>query len=322
MQVIFDKNFMKNILTILFLSFLTIFNLNCTNNAANENSNQTNANQIAATGNSQTDANAVNANVKAENTPMPTFTNADEALAEGKKQLDELETEKAIDALTQATKLNPDLAEAHFNLGIAYALVEKDEAEKVLTQVETEPTPTPKPVRTKKNAPPVRTKNSEKSFENAVKAYKKILAKDKNNDVAHFNLARSYNKLEEDEDALKAIKEAVKLKPDDYEYQMELGVIQMKLAQYEEAVAALKKVLKLDPENLQASDLLEKAEAGQKRVDFGNKPKPQQPNQPPPPNQPRRRETKEDKGEEKTTPKEQPKEAPKPPAPPSATKPK
>lgn len=306
---------MKKISTILFLSFLTIFISNCTNKAANENANQTVV----------TEVNAANTNAvapKIEATPMPAFTNADEALAEGKKQLDELETEKAIEALTQATKLNPDLAEAYFNLGIAYALAEKDEAEKVLTQVETEPTP--KPVKTKKNAPPVRTKNSEKAFENAVKAYKKILAKNKTDDVAHFNLARSYNKLEEDEDALKAIKEAVKLKPDDYEYQMELGVIQMKLAQYEEAVAALKKVLKLDPENLQASDLLEKAEAGQKRVDFGNKPKPQQPNQPlPPPNQPKRRETKEEeKGVEAATPKEQPKEAPKPPSPPSATKPK
>jgi len=307
---------MKKFSTILCLSLLTFFNSNCTEKAAIDNSNQANANQTIAPENTQTNVNAVNANIKAEATPMPTFTNADEALTEGKKQLDELETEKAIDALSQATKLNPDLAEAHFNLGIAYALVEKDEEEKAITQVET--APTPKPTKTKKNAPPVRTKNSEKSFENAVKAYKKILAKNNKDDVAHFNLGRSYNKLNEDEDAVKSLKEAVKLKPDDYEYQMELGAVYMKLAQYEEAVAALKKTLTLDPNNLQAEDLLEKAQAGQKRVDFGNKPKPQQ--QPMPPSGPtKRRDNVPNKTDETEVPKEQPKEQPKP-APPSANK--
>ncbi len=47
----------------------------------------------------------------------------------------------------------------------------------------------------------------------------------------------------------------------------------MKLAQYEEAVAALKKAVSLDDSNLQAQELLEKAQAGRKRIDFGNKPK-------------------------------------------------
>lgn len=295
---------MKKFSTFLFLSSL-VFQLNCTQNAVNENSNQTNAStSVSPTIAAQTDQS--NANVKPSETPVPTFTNADEALSEGKKLLDALETEKAIDALMQATKLNPDSAEAHFNLGIAYALVEKDEEEKAITQVETAPTPKPSRRQPKKNAPVVRTKNSEKAFENAVKAYKKFLVKNPKDDVAHFNLARAYNKLNEDEDALKAVKEAVKLKPDDYEYQTELGVILIKLAQYEEAVAALKKALKIDPTNLQVEDLLEKAEAGRRRVDFGNKPKPQpqqqQQESPRPRGNPKPKET--------TAPKEEPKPAP------------
>jgi len=76
--------------------------------------------------------------------------------------------------------------------------------------------------------------------------------------------------------SLKSLQQAVKLKPDDGEYQTELGVILIKLAQYEEAVAALKKAVSIDSTNLQAESLLEKAEAGRKRVDFGNKPKPPQ----------------------------------------------
>lgn len=304
---------MKKVSTLLFTAAFAFSQIGCTKDAANENANQANVNSPTA------QSTPLNANVKTESTPLPTFTNADEALAEGKKLLDELETEKAIDALTQATKLNPDLAEAHFNLGIAYALVEKDEDDKALTQVET--APTPKPAKNpKKNAPPVRTKNSEKSFENAVKAYKKFLVKNPKDDAAHFNLGRAYNKLNEDEDALKALKEAVKLKPDDYEYQMELGAVYMKLAQYEEAVAALKKTLALDANNLQAEDLLEKAQAGQKRVDFGNKPKPPQPpssgqNRPSRSNDADENEDKPDapnKEQPKEQPKEKPKEPPKP----------
>ena len=291
---------MKKFSTSVFLLAFAFTQFNCTQNAVNENSNQTNADSTAAA----TEINQANSNIKPAETPLPTFTNADEALAEGKKLLDELETEEAVDALTQATKLNPDLAEAHFNLGIAHALVEKDEEEKAITQVETAPTPKPSRRQPKKNAPVVRTKKSEKSFENAVKAYKKFLVKNPKDDAAQFNLARAYDKLNEDEDALEAAKEAVKLNPDDYEYQTELGVILIKLAQYEEAVAALKKALKIDPTNLQAEDLLEKAEAGRRRVDFGNKPKP--PQSQPEPARPRGN----PKSKEKTAPKEEPKPAP------------
>ena len=261
---------MKKVFIFLFLTTIVFFQTNCTTNTTAENSNQANANlELAVTVEA---TNQTNNNVKPAETPLPTFLNADEALAEGKRLLDALETEKAVEALFQAVKLNPDLAEAHFNLGIAYSLIEKEEEETAITQIET--TPTPKPTRKgRKNAPPVRTKNSEKAFDNAVKAYKKIIAKNKLDDAAHFNLGRAYNKLNEDQDAMKALREAVKLKPDDAEYQIEYGVILMKLAQYQEAVAALKKAVSLDDSNLQAQELLEKAEAGRKRIDFGIKPK-------------------------------------------------
>lgn len=261
---------MKKVFIVLFLIAIASFQFSCKENAV-ENSNQTNLNLPTA------QTNQANSNLKVEETPLPNFTNADEALAAGKKLLDELETEKAIDALFQAAKLNPDLAEAYFNLGIAYSLIEKEEERTAITQVET--TPTPKATKKGKKETAPRTKNSEKAFDNAVKAYKKILAQNPKDDVAQFNLGRAYNKLNEDEDAMKALREAVKLKPEDSEYQIELGAIYIKLAQYEEAVGALKKAVSLDDTNLQAQELLEKAEAGRKRVDFGNKPKLPQPEQ-------------------------------------------
>ncbi|MCU1290725.1 MAG: repeat containing protein [Acidobacteria bacterium] len=257
---------MKKVFFTLSTSALLLFQLGCTGGEASNNSNQSNINAAETPA-----AEIVQATPAAAETPLPEFTDANEALTEGVKLFDANETDKAIEALKQAVKLNPDLAEAHFRLGIAYALVEREQAAST-EEVELTPTPTPTPVKKGKTLEAART-DSEKSFENAVKAYKKYLVKNPKDDVAHFNLGRAYNKLNEDQDALKSLQQAVKLKPDDTEYQTELGEILIKLAQYDEAVRALKKALELDASNLPAEDLLEKAEAGKKRINFGIKPK-------------------------------------------------
>jgi len=196
--------------------------------------------------------------------PVSEFTDAKLALAEGTKFLDEGETDKAIDVLNQAVKLDPDLAEAWFKLGIAYGLTER--RDETIGTTDTEPTPASTGKKESKT-------NSEIAFERSVTAYKKIVAANNEDDVAHFNLGRAYNKLNEDQDSAKALKQAVKLKPDDNEYQTELGAILIKLAQYHEAIPPLKKALELDPENIRAQELLEDAEAGRKRVNYSVPPK-------------------------------------------------
>ncbi|HQU91071.1 MAG TPA: tetratricopeptide repeat protein [Pyrinomonadaceae bacterium] len=189
------------------------------------------------------------------------FTDANAALAEGVKLLDMGDTERAIELFNRAVELNPDLADAYFQLGIAYSLIETRDAAVVEEQV----TPTPTPGEKKQR---VATTNSEKAFEKAVAAYKKQIDANGKDDVAYFNLGRAYNKLNEDEDAAKALRQAVELKADDTEYQTELGAILIKLAQYREAISPLRKAIELDPENSRAIDLLEDAEAGRRRIDF------------------------------------------------------
>lgn len=258
---------MEKFLCALFLGGLLFWQFGCEgNNAAN--SNNSNQEKTVVNTNSVVPA--------AEETPLPEFTDAQTALAEGNKLFDVNKTDLAIQAYNQAVKLDPDLAEAWFKLGISYSLIEKEkEIEAVNEQEEYSPTPTPKPSKKGKKDEVVRTKDSEKAFEQAVKAYKKIIAKNPKDDVAYYNLGRAYNKLDEDEDAEKALKEAVELNPESTEYQTEYGAILVKLAQYDRAIKALKKALELDPENSEADELLEKAQAGKKRIDFGT-PKPQQ----------------------------------------------
>jgi tetratricopeptide (TPR) repeat protein len=281
---------MKRIVIVLFLGLLTLFSASCGNDkTTNENQNTADTATPIANENQNT--------AKKEDVPVPTFTDAETALAEGNKYLEAIETEKAIDALKQAVKLNPDLAEAYFQLGIAYSLREK-ELENAQVVVEEEATPTKKG---KKDEPVL--SDSDKAFENAAKAYEKILKKDAKNAAAHFNLGRSYNKLNKDKEAEKALRQAVKLSPEDSEYQTELGAILIKLAQYEEAVRFLKKAVELDENNSYALDLLEKAEAGKKRIDFANKDKPKtekpqpQMEQPQPKEKPRPKETPQPKEE-------------------------
>lgn len=262
---------MRKIFIASFFVSLAVLQFGCRGTSENTNHGSSNTEITLTNTNS-------NSNLQAQSTPLPDFPDADSAYAEGNKLFDANKTEMAVEAYRQAVAKNPDFADAWFKLGVSYALIEKQNEVEALNEENPEETPTPTPARksrnNKKDAPVVRTKDSEKAFEKAVAAYKKIIAKNKEDDAAYYNLGRSYNKLDEDEDAQKALKEAVKLKPDDTLYQTEYGAILIKLAQYDEAVRALKKALEIDPENSEAAELLEKAEAGKKRINFGVTPKP------------------------------------------------
>jgi tetratricopeptide (TPR) repeat protein len=197
----------------------------------------------------------------------PKYTDAVQAMNDGITLLDQGETDEAIDVLNQAVTLNPDLAEAYFHLGIAYALIESRDESVIENDVNANIANVEKDRRDKK-------KNSEIAFERAITGFKKIVANNKDDHAAWYNMGRSYNKLNKDEDALEAFREAVRINPDDTEYQTALGAILIKLARYREAIAPLKKALEIDPENVEAQEYLEDAEAGRSRVSYSSTPKP------------------------------------------------
>ena len=198
-----------------------------------------------------------------ESTPLPQFTDAQQALDEGNRLLDINETEKAIEAFNQAVALNPDLAEAYFKLGIAYSLIENEQGSELPGEME-------EPGNGKKKADENKPE-SVKAFEKAVATYKRLIDANPEDDVSFFNLGRSLNKLNKDEDAEEALEKAVKLKPEDVEYLTELGAIRIKLAHYREAVEPLEKALQIDPENAEAQELFDDAVAGRRRVEYKDK---------------------------------------------------
>ncbi|HEV2864121.1 MAG TPA: tetratricopeptide repeat protein [Pyrinomonadaceae bacterium] len=145
--------------------------------------------------------------------------------------------EEAVESLKEAVRLEPDFAQAHFELGRAYrATGHNDEADK--------------------------------AFEDAAKAFEKTTKKDPKNSDAQFYLGLSLSRLGKYDEAVKAFKEAVKHAPeeDDDKY-YELAFAHYKIAQYKESIEACKKALEINPDYFQAADLMEKAKPGLERVE-------------------------------------------------------
>lgn len=152
------------------------------------------------------------------------------------------EDTQAAEAFQQALKLDPELAEAHFRLGLAYdSLGQAQEAEA--------------------------------AYRKAVETYKKYLGIEGNGDdaEAHYNLGQTYAGLHLYAEAVREYRLATRLKPDDAAIHYDLGLALMRLAQYDEASKSFAKSLELDPENYRAEDELAEAQEGVNRIRTGKK---------------------------------------------------
>jgi len=150
------------------------------------------------------------------------------------------EDKQAVDAFQQAIKLNPDFAEAHFRLGLAFnALERKPEADE--------------------------------SLKKSIALYKKTVEADSKDADALFNMGVAYTLLHLDEEAARSFRQVARLRPDDEEAFYQFGKAETRLAHYDEAATAFQKALELDPDDTRVNDALDDAREGVKRIKEGKK---------------------------------------------------
>jgi Flp pilus assembly protein TadD len=147
---------------------------------------------------------------------------------------------EAVLAFLEAVRLDPDLAEAHFRLGLGYESLGKRE-------------------------------EAETQYKKAVEAYKKYFADHDDDSEAHYALGQTYANLGQYSEAIRQYREATRLKEDDPDIYYDLGVAYTKLAQYDAAAAAFSKSLEIDPDYYRAQDGLDEAKEGIKRIRAGRK---------------------------------------------------
>ena len=167
-------------------------------------------------------------------------TRAREQLEKGKELYRNDQDAESVLAFKEAVRLDPDLAEAHFRLGLGYESLGKRE-------------------------------EAESEFKKAVAAYKKYLEEHRDDVEAHYDLGQTYAGLGQYSEAIREYREATKLKEDDPDIYYDLGVAYTKLAQYDAAAAAFSKSLEIDPENYRAQDGLDDAKEGIQRIKAGKK---------------------------------------------------
>lgn len=147
---------------------------------------------------------------------------------------------EAVLAFMESVRLDPDLAEAHFRLGLGYESLGKRE-------------------------------EAEAEYKKAVEAYKKYFQEKREDPEAHYALGQTYANLGQYSEAIREYREATKLKEDDPDIYYDLGVAHTKLAQYDAAAAAFSKSLEIDPDYYRAQDGLDEANEGVKRIRAGRK---------------------------------------------------
>lgn len=161
-------------------------------------------------------------------------------LDQGKELYRTDQDEKAAAAFQEAVKLDPELAEAHFRLGLAYDAIGKEQ-------------------------------EAESAYKKAIEKYKKYLEANSKDAEGHYNVGQAYAGLHLYSEAVREYRQATRLKDDDADIFYDLGKALMKLAQYDEAAAAFSKSLEIDPENHRAEDPLEEAREGVQRIRAGKK---------------------------------------------------
>jgi len=167
-------------------------------------------------------------------------TRARAELDKGKELYRNDQDAEAVLAFLEAIRLDPDLAEAHFRLGLGYESLGKRE-------------------------------EAEAEYKKAVEAYKKYFEENRDDAEGRYAFGQTYANLGQYSEAIRQYREATKLKEDDPDMFYDLGVAYTKLAQYDAAAEAFSKSLEIDPDYYRAQDGLDEAKEGIKRIRAGRK---------------------------------------------------
>src|ERR1044072_6800328 len=167
-------------------------------------------------------------------------TRARAQLDKGKELYRNDQDAEAVLAFQEAVRLDPDLPEGHFRLGLGDESLGKGE-------------------------------EAEAEYRKAVEAYKKYFEEHEDDAEAHYALGQTYANLGQYSEAIREYRAATKLKEDEPDMFYDLGVAYTKLAQYDAAAAAFSKSLEIDPDYYRAQDGLDEAKEGIKRIRTGRK---------------------------------------------------
>jgi tetratricopeptide (TPR) repeat protein len=182
----------------------------------------------------------VNSTASVASDPEEAKRQVQSLIEKGKELYKNDQDEQAVETFKQAINQDPNNAEAHLRLGMAYAALDK----------KTE---------------------SEDEYKKAVDLFKKRIQSDSKDGDAFFYLGEANSFLHKDEEAARSYRQATKLKPEDEEAFYQLGMAETRLAHYPEAASAFQKALELDPNDYRATDALENAKEGTQRIKEGKK---------------------------------------------------
>ncbi len=169
---------------------------------------------------------------------------------EGLSALKTGKTSEAIAKFSEAVKLDPTLAVAHYALGIAYKR-KKDyvNAEKAYQQAIKHD-----PQMDKAYIALGLLQTQMRKFNEAINTYKAALNINPNEPKAHWGIGYVYLKKKDYANALRYFKKAVELKPDYAKAWENLGVCYMQTAEYAKAVEALSKAIEHERINSSKDD--------------------------------------------------------------------
>ena len=148
----------------------------------------------------------------------------------------------------KAIAKNPQYAEAHYNLGVAYGILGRYEEEigayKQAIRI--------KPDYNKAQYNLGVVYGSLGRYQEAIEAFKQAIRIKPDDSKAHNNLGTAYSRLGRHEEAIEAIKQAIRINPDYAEAHCNLGVAYANLGHWEEAIEVYKQAIRIKPDDAEA----------------------------------------------------------------------